>query len=162
MAGQGTAVSNEATIVRNLADGLIDSVERSTALFGNKAAVISELWQLFNECNMDNWDGYGARPIELASIYNAIAFIRALPGALAMPVTCPDPDGSVLLEWQRTRLSIFSVNVCASGRVSYAWLDGTDRGHGTADFNGRQVPIRILNDIQFMADHAMSAFRIKR
>ena len=162
MAGQESAVSAEANAVRTLAGGLIDSVEQSAALFGNKARAISELWQIFNECSTDDWDGYSARAIELFSVYNAIAFIRSLPSAIAMPETGPDLDGSILLDWHKTRSRLFSVNVGPTSRVSYAWLDGTDRGHGAADFDGRQVPVRILSDIQFMAEHATVAFWTKR
>ena len=71
----------------------------------------------------------------------------------------PEPDGSISLDWIRSRSNFFSVSVGASDRLAYAWLDGTDRGHAVARFDGDSVPSRILEGIKALVQGANAAVR---
>lgn len=147
LARQGSAISTEAQSLRQAASDVVNHVERSQALFGSKGAAISQIWALANECDRLDWDGEDALPIEHATVFRAVAFIRALPDWVPLPEFAPESDGSISLDWIRTRNHLFSLSVGPSSRLPYAWLDGTDKGHAVAQFDGEIVPPRVLKEI---------------
>lgn len=158
LARSGSAVSREAQVVQQAASIAIDSVERSRALFGGKANSISELWALANDCAQEGWDGEGAKPLDPEAIDRTIELIRALPDYLPLPEFAAEPDGAVSLDWIRSRNRVLSVSVGASDRLAYAWLDGTDRGHGVLRFEGL-VPERLVHAIAAIMDVRDAAVR---
>ena len=46
------------------------------------AQLIQELREIFSECSIENWDGYGALPIQEQAVLEAERFIAVLCGAL--------------------------------------------------------------------------------
>jgi hypothetical protein len=159
LSGAGSAISPEAQTVQSAAVQIARAVESSQALFGSKATAISQLWQLANEFAEADWDGDGALPLDHAAIHNAVAFIRALPDRVPMPEFAPEPDGSISLDWIRSRTSVFSLSIGASHRLAYAWLDGTDQGHAVARFEGGNIPLRILEGIEGIVKLGNAAVR---
>jgi hypothetical protein len=143
----GSAISVEASAARNAANAVITSMERSQAIFGETTAAISQLRTLASECGEENWDGYGAAIIDPRAVSNAEAIVRALPMGVPLPEFAPEPDGSVSLDWIQSRTRRFSLSVGRTQRLAYAWLDGTDRGHGVATFDGSTIPTRIIEGI---------------
>ena len=138
-------MSAEAVVVQEAASSVLNSVERSQALFGDKSVAISEVWALANECAETGWDGQDALSMNRSAIYNALAFIRALPDSVPLPEFAPEPDGSISFDWIKSRNRLFSMSVGSSNRLAYAWLDGTDKGHAVARFDEGRVPQRILD-----------------
>lgn len=152
LARQGTAVSQEARVVQRAASHAVHFVERSRALFGSKANAISELWTLANDCSQEGWDGGDARPVDPAAVYRAIELLRALPDRLPLPEFAAEPDGAISLDWIRSRNRLLSVSVSASDRLAFAWLDGTDRGHGVVRLGEGAVPSRLIGAIAEIMD----------
>ena len=138
-------MSAEAVVVQEAASSVLNSVERSQALFGDKSVAISEVWALANECAETGWDGQDALSMNRSAIYNALAFSRALPDSVPLPEFAPEPDGSISFDWIKSRNRLFSMSVGSSNRLAYAWLDGTDKGHAVARFDEGRVPQRILD-----------------
>jgi len=159
LARPGSAVSPEAQVVQEAANHAVSSVEGSRALFGRKANVISELFALANECSVEGWDGGDARPIDRDAVNNAVAFLRALPDVLPLPEISPEPDGAVSLDWIRSRNRLLSVSIGAGDRLAFAWVDGSDRGHGVARFVEGVVPMRIVDGITAIMDVRNVAIR---
>ena len=159
LARPGSAISAEAQAVQKAANNVVDSVERSQALFGDKAAAISQVWALANECGEPGWDGDGALPLDYLAVFKAIAFIRAVPAGVPLPEFAPEPDGSISLDWIASRNRLFSLSVGAGDRLPYAWLDGTDKGHAVARFDGESVPPRILEGIKAISDGGSALVR---
>lgn len=159
LARVGSAVSIEAQTVQQAASNVMNSVERSQALFGNKAMAISQIWALANECAEPGWDGDGGLAINHIAVHNAHAFIRALPDGIPLPECAPEPDGSISLDWIQSRTRLFSLSVGSSNRVAYAWLDGTDKGHAVARFDGESVSPRILEGIKAIINSGNAAVR---
>jgi hypothetical protein len=143
----GSAISAEATAARKAANAVTESMERSQAIFGEKTAAISQLRALAIECGQENWDGDGAAMIDPRAIINAEAIVRVLPIGIPLPAFAPEPDGSVSLDWIQSRTRQFSLSVGYSQRLAYAWLDGTDSGHGVASFDGSTIPPKIVEGI---------------
>ena len=156
----GSAISTEAQTVQQAARTVMESVERSQALFGNKAMAISQIWALANECAEPGWDGDGAFAMNQIAVFNAVAFIRALPNGVPLPECAPEPDGSVSFDWIQSRNRLFSLSVGTSNRLAYAWLDGSDKGHAVARFDEEQgVPPRILAGIKAIMNSGNAVFR---
>lgn len=128
---------------------IVDGVERSDALCGNKTAIVSALWGLAPSHSEAGWDGEDALAVVDRAVERAVEFIRALPNGCDMPEIGADPDGSIALEWISSRRRMRSVGVVGnSDRLAYAWIDGTDRGHATARFAAGMVPGRLLHAIR--------------
>ena len=155
----GSAVSAEAQAVTRAASALVRSAEDSQILFGGKAAVISRLRALANDCAEQGWDGHQACAIDPGALQNAEDFVRALPEGFPAPEFAPEPDGSISLDWIQSRRRLFSLSVGSSNRLAYAWLDGADKGHGVARFDGFSVPSRVLSGIQSILNNGNASLR---
>jgi len=149
----GSAVSEESRAVREAMEAIRPSVEKSEALFGGKAAVIAHVWALVNECSEPGWDGDGAEPVDRLAAFRAADVIRALPPRVPLPEVAPEPDGSISLDWIRSRSRVFSLTVGSSDRLALAWVDGSDRGHGVVRFDGQVVPNHVLQGIDGIMGH---------
>ncbi len=155
----GTAISSESKEARQAASAVVDHVERSQALFGQKAAAISQLKALANECAEEGWDGAGAHAVSSLAESMAEAVIRALPDGFPLPEFAPEPDGSVSMDWIQCRNRLFSLSVGTSYRLAYAWLDGADKGHAVARFDGESIPPRVLEGIKGIMNHGNALLR---
>lgn len=153
---QGSAVSREAAAVRRNATTLVERTEQSVALFGTKAVALSELSQLAAECATDDWDGYGALALDVRALRLAEEIVRSLPDDMAMPSFSIEPDGCVSMDWMPSRGRTFTLSAGKSDRLPYAWIDGTDRGHAVAKFEGGQLPPRIVQEINRISAHDTS------
>lgn len=154
-----SAISPEAKYAVTTASAVMRSAENSQALFGAKAVSISSLQSMADECVGDDWDGNGALGIDPLAVWNAQDFIRALPAGFPLPEFAPEPDGSISLDWICSRHRLFSLTVGAGNRLAYAWLDGTDKGHGVAQFDGVTVPSRILSEIRPIVNYGIPSLR---
>ena len=122
--------------------------ERSYALFGRKASMISSLQALRAEHSEPNWDGESAKPVAEVALDAAVSFIRALPGNLPLPEIAAEPDGAISLDWAPSKHRVFTVSIGMTDRLPYAWLDGSDRGHGVARFDSEHIPQKLIEGIE--------------
>jgi len=159
VARNGSAISREALAVRKAAIAVVESAQQSQALFGAKAMAIAQIWALVSECAEPGWDSEDARPPDPLAAILAEDFIRALPEGVSLPEFSPEPDGSISLDWIQSRHRLFSVSIGTTNRLAYAWLDGADRGHAVARFDGEIIPPRILEGIAGIVNHGISAIR---
>ena len=155
----GSAISHEAKTARDAASAVIGKAKSSKSLFGDKLAMIEQLHVLEGECTQDDWDGNGALALNLEALENAEELVLTLPDGFPIPECAPEPDGSISLDWIISRHRLFSLSVGSSDRLAYAWLDGTDKGHGVARLDGLSLPARILREIQAMVNHATTTLR---
>lgn len=155
----GSAISSEAQAAQRAATAVVESAERSQALFGQKAAAISQLRALAHEYAEQGWNGDEACALDPTAVFIAEDFVRALPDGIPLPEFAAEPDGSVSLDWIQSRNRLFSMSVGTSHRLAYAWLDGADKGHGVARFDGERIPARILGGICEIMNHGQTAIR---
>ncbi len=159
LARGGTAISPEADTVRNAAIELVQAVELSQALFGVKAEAISSLRKLAMEHGQPGWDGGDAAVLSPVALFTAESFVRALPDGIPMPELAAEPDGSISLDWIQSRQRLFTLTVGNTSRLAYAWVDGTDRGHAVALFDGASAPPRIVEGIKSILSPAYASLR---
>lgn len=134
------------------AEQMVGRVESSDALFGDKTAVISDLWSLAASHTDVGWDGVAALPVARQAISLAVAFIRALPNYCDLPEVGVDPDGAVTLDWLPSRHRMLSISFSGSSdRLAFAWIDGTDRGNAVARFDKDLVPSMLMRAIRAIA-----------
>ena len=143
--------------MRKALGDIVSSAERSQSLFGRKAGAISQIWALVNECAEPGWDGSGAHAVDRLAAFAAADFIRALPDGAPLPDVGPEPDGAISLDWIQSRNRLFSLSVGISNRLAYAWLDGSDRGHAVARFDGEKIPARVLEGIEGIMKYGNAA-----
>jgi hypothetical protein len=159
-ARQGSAVSVEADALTRAAISVARSAENSWTLFGDKSAALSQLAELADECTEEDWDGNRAEALDLVAVGRSEDFVRVLPTGVPLPDFAPEPDGSISLDWIQSRCRMLSVSVGRSNRLAFAWLDGSDSGHGVAKFDGTTVPSIILERIHFITGPANAALRV--
>jgi hypothetical protein len=133
--------------VERAAGEIVEMGERSVALFGARAAALSDLTALAAECGQADWDGQGAALLDPGAVWLAKRFVRMLPEGLPLPEFAPEPDGAISLDWIHSRHRLLSVSIGPSDRLAYAWLNGTDQEHGVARFDGQRIPWKILQNI---------------
>ncbi len=156
----GSAVSMEARAAQQAATAVVEATERSQVLFGEKVAALFQLRALAAECREEDWDGAGAAPIDTGAVANAEDIVRALPAGFLIPEFAAEPDGSISLDWIESRSRIFSISAGAGSRLAYAWLDGSDRGHGVARFDGEKIPDRVLEGIRAIMGYGNTSVRL--
>jgi len=154
-----SAVSQEAQTVRFAVSAVVERAERSQALFGDKAAAISQLQAMAIECSEPGWDGDEAYAINPLAVFIAEHFVRALPNFIPLPEFAPEPDGSISLDWLPSRHRLFSISVGTNNRLAYAWLDGADKGHAVARFDGDRIPQRVVEGITAILSHGNASIR---
>jgi hypothetical protein len=159
-ARSGSAVSPAADVPRKAAIAIMVTVENSKSLFGEKYALIEQLRGLEHDCAEDDWDGNGALALDSEALRKAQDLALALPDGFPIPECAPEPDGSISLDWIYSEHRLFSLSVGTSDRLAYAWLDGTDKGHGVARLDGCSLPRRVLNDIQAIVNYGIPALRV--
>jgi hypothetical protein len=141
------------------ASSLMRAAEDSIVLFGQREQAIASLHEVATECSQDDWNGEGALPVDPDAVARAETFLRALPDGIRMPDCSPEPDGSVSLDWSEPDGRLFSISVGAGNRLAFAWLDGNDKGHGVARFDGTVVPERILFDLRTRRSRSHASVR---
>ncbi len=151
-----SAVSAAAESVRHNALTVVEQVQRSVALYGPKASLISALTVLGQECREANWDGYGANPVNPVALRRAEELIASLPDNISLPECSIEPDGCISLDWMPTAYRTLSLSVTASDRLPYAWVDGTDRGHAVGRLRDGQLPPRLIEEIHRFTNHEPS------
>lgn len=113
-----------------------------------KASVLSQIQALVTERARSGWDANEAEPVSECAAIRAADFICALPEGFPLPELAPEPDGSISLDWIRSRNWILSLSIGTSDRLPYAWVEGADRGHAVGIFDGKNISPGILARIK--------------
>jgi hypothetical protein len=119
---------------------------RESAAFSKQPAY-NELFSVWNECKIANWDGYNAFPVKKMTLFNTYSFIEALPLGTSLPSIGVEPDGHLTLEWYRHPRWTLSISISPEYNLYYAALFGESVERGSEVFAGI-VPRTILDLIQ--------------
>jgi hypothetical protein len=114
-------------------------LRKSNALGGE---AMEELGSIWNECNVPDWDGYGAAAVTQDTLRNTFLVLESLPPGFPSPSIGAEPDGALTLEWHRSLRRTLSVSVDETSDLHYAALLGPNQQFGTEVFCG-ELPDRI-------------------
>ncbi len=136
----------EGAFIRDRFNDCRSSLQESAAL-GVEHVIRGELADVWQECSVPNWDGYGAFSVTVESYWNALRFLRSLPLGIPAPSIGAEPDGQITLEWGSSRRRRLSISVDENGDLHYAALLGSGRTCGTEPFF-EEAPDRLLDLIR--------------
>ncbi|MCH7229059.1 hypothetical protein [Haloferula sp. A504] len=146
---RSSGVSDQAGFVAETARSLVARNDLTASIIGNRAEVMSELYELAGEHAQPGWDGAEAPAVSEAVLERAAELIAALPSSVPNPELAVDPDdAAIALEWSNGPHRVFSVSVGESQRMACAGIDGTDVWHNVSRFDGATVPPFVLHGIQ--------------
>jgi hypothetical protein len=140
-------VSEDADETRNGVDEIWGKLYEEVATENHRREVLEDLDDSREEYSSENWDGYGAKPINAMSYYYAHRFLESLSPSLPSPEVGVDPDGEVSFEWYRKPRQVFSISVAPNGDLNYAGLFGRNKVHGTESFDD-ETPKVILDNLR--------------
>lgn len=87
---------------------------------------LKKLDEVYEECNVPNWDGYGAAPLKEGARDQVIKFLEELDPEIQPPDIFPVNNGSMGLDWNREN-NTFTVTLDDEANLIYA---------GILDFGG--------------------------
>ena len=140
------AVSEEAESIVNLYNDTTRHLDANITVESRFNEAFRSLLNLAVECGDDDWDGYGAKPVNAASMYLAVLLLQRLPSWADQPELSCDPDGDVSIEWYHGPRKTFSISVGEDGTLHYSGLFGTGEAHGSECF-ADDLPPAIVDNI---------------
>lgn len=135
---------------KNLLDNLkkqIKEIWEPITIGRSLEETIESLYQVFKQCSVENWDGYGAKPISKDSALEALKFINLMPSSFPMPQVIAEPSGEIGFEWYKDNSSIFVLSFSGKKMISYAGIFGINKAHGTEYF-GDTIPSAIIESLK--------------
>ena len=144
---RGTGMSKEAIAVQAHVKDAITHLSNNQSIGARLQEGYRLLEEVAEEHDEPNWDGYGALPINIASLRKAYEFIQILPLSLPLPDIEVDPDGEVSFDWYDDSGGVFSVSLGESGRLTFAGAFGRKEVHGVDHFDD-EIPMPILIYLQ--------------
>jgi len=151
-ARSSTGVSPESVILQQAANAVNKTAQTSESLFGWKTKSLHQLRLMATEnadAGLGDPEATGIDPRALAM---AEAIIDVLPEGFPLPEFAAEPDGSISLDWIRSRPRMFSVSVGATNRLACAWIDGARKGHAVEPFVGSRLPEFIGSAVRAIMD----------
>lgn len=103
------------------------------------------LIEVYKECSVADWDGYGANPVSKESVFEASRFIDLIPSSFPMPHVIAEPSGEIGLEWVKDKGFIFAISFSGNNMISYAGIFGGNKTHGTEYFGDIIPPVITEN-----------------
>ena len=89
------------------------------------AQLIQELREIFSECSIENWDGYGALPIQEQAVLEAERFIAVMPAFMSDLEIVPEPGGDIGFQWSFGENRILTVSFAGTNIITYAAILGS-------------------------------------
>lgn len=129
--------------IKELRDGMTET----ETLGKSYRETLNALYQSYEECLAENWDGYRANAVSESDLKNAIRFLDTLPTVIPRPEISIDPEGEFAFEWYRGPESVLTVSIGRRGRLSFAARIGRKRAHGTEYF-ADELPAVVLENLE--------------
>jgi len=126
--------SETADFVAQQIETSFDILQESNALGFAAKGTFQQLYEVFEECSSEGWDGERAKPISVEVVQCARRFLSSFPLGMEAPEVGAESDGAITLEWYRSPNKVISISINPDGWMYYAALIGTSKRHG-ADFS---------------------------
>ena len=143
----GTGFSDDSKdLVKNLKNQ-IQEIWDSLTIGRPLEEAMESLIDVYKECSVADWDGYGANPVSKESVFEASKFIDLIPSSFPMPQVIAEPSGEIGLEWVKDKGLIFAISFSGNNMISYAGIFGSNKTHGTEYF-GDTIPPAIIENLR--------------
>ena len=109
-------------------------LQESNVLGFAAKGTFQQLYEVFEECSSEGWDGERAKPISEETLQSATTFLKSFPLGIEAPDVGAEPDGAITLEWYQSPSKVVSISINPDGWVYWAALIGASRRHG-ADYS---------------------------
>lgn len=137
--------ANESSCVGDYAMSALFSSE-----FSHKEQMLKRLESLYADLQYENWDGYGAVPIERLAYENAKKIIECLSGSeLKCWNLFPSPNGTLLLSAKNGDVASLSIG---NNDFSYAALKDDREIMGKESFDAKRV-VKVIENIHLLLDY---------
>ena len=105
-------------------------------------------YNVYYDCQIENWDGYEAEPIRYLS--QSLQFADALFSESRMLIESidiiPENDGCLCFEWFKSDSKFISISV-KNDRLIYNYKIGDEEGCGETTFSGQKMLIEQIKKI---------------
>jgi len=109
----------------------------------DKEKLYEEAGEVYRDCCLGNWDGYGADKIAEETFELSYSIISLLPDYFPKPEIGPDPYGEISFEWHIRKYKTFLFTIDSVGIITYVGLFGKSKISGTEYFDN-QIPEIII------------------
>ena len=86
---------------------------------------LKQLKSIYEECSVDGWDGYGAKPISLDAFLEASEFLKMIDdddASFSMPDISPEVDGGIEFEWYNKTGSELTFSFDGNKIITYSGI----------------------------------------
>ena len=97
----------------------------SSVTWQRNPQLVQELHEIYSECSVENWDGYGALPLNEQAVREAKCFIDIMPISMPEPEIVPEPNGDIGFQWSFGRNRILTVSFNGKKTLTYASILGS-------------------------------------
>jgi len=109
-----------------------------------------ELEEISQECSREDWDNYGATPINPIAVEEAWKILEHMPHFLGLPEVAPEPHGGIGFEWRKGANRVLVLSVVGQHTISFAAIYEGGNIHGTEYFE-ESLPSPILSQFRRLA-----------
>lgn len=148
--------SNEARFSEKASRTACSYRSRPLSVDRQKKAALSELREMVEESQHDDWDGEGAQAVNMSSVAKARKIINGLPTSSDMPSVGIGPDGLVVLEWITSRTRRLMITVTTSDRLPFAYMSGNNSMRGVGSYFGGELPPEVTEGLKRITNHGTS------
>lgn len=123
----------------------VDDHIHSSVSNGQVRSIRNEIFDVYFECNTDNWDSYDAKAVQKQSVQKLLFILdNYIPvNLITKPEIAPDPDGTIGFEWFGDK-GYRMIIIPKGEKILYAALLGEREFHGKSDL-GEGLPPEVLN-----------------
>lgn len=129
-------------------DAALDwALERWTETAGNQlrlGGLEQSLVSILNECAVQGWDGYGAKPISPLALSEARQLLAVIPARLLPDEVLAEPHGGIAFQWNADDGNTLVLSLNGTKTIEFAATYGPiDEDAGKRSFSGL-LPAHVL------------------
>lgn len=146
---ENTVSSETSNELKSLVDSRFADMGSRSVTWERSSQLIQELREIFSECSTENWDGYGALPINEQAVLEAERFIAIMPLFMPDPEIAPEPSGDIGFQWSFGENRILAVSFEGRNIVTYAAILGSSERtkYGRELFND-SIPQEVVQGVE--------------
>lgn len=102
-----------------------------------------ELVDIQQECSVEDWDGYDAKPIDRTSVEHVCQFLEQLPAIVSYPELSPEPTGDLTMVWRKNNYHLI-VGINAAKHIAWGGTSPSGHVYGDAKYDS-EIPEELTD-----------------